>query len=117
MLKIVFLGDTYVSVCAFSQFAPPCMHNRQMGKTYLSSSSSPNHSLKLIAPQHAVGCIVNYCLCLLHLRHHIGLENSLQTDGELLEMNLQVCEKMDTDSDGLLIFNNVLEKKDISTWV
>lgn len=65
--------------------------------TKLPSSSSPIHSLKLIAPLDAVGHIVNYCLSLLHLRHHTGTENSLQTDGELLEMNLQVCEKMDLD--------------------
>ena len=68
-----------------------------MCKAYLPSSSSPIHSLKLIAPQDAVGHIVNYYLSLLHLRQHTGLQNSLQTDGELLEMNLQVCEKMDTD--------------------
>lgn len=36
---------------------------------------------------------------LLHLRHHTGLENSLQTDGELLEMNLKVCEKEKKDTD------------------
>lgn len=50
----------------------------------------PVHLLKLIVSQDAVGHIVNYCLSLLHLRYHTGLENSLQTDGELLEMNLKV---------------------------
>lgn len=83
----------------------------------------PVHSPKLIVSQDAVGHIVNYCLSLLHLRHHTGLENSLQTDGELLEMNLKVCEKKkkgyrlyDTaGSDGLLIFNNILERKEVST--
>lgn len=77
---------------------PPDMHShvctsRQICKAYLLSSSSPTHSLILIAPQDAVGHIVNYCVSLLHLRHHTSLENSLQTDGELLKMNLQVCEK------------------------
>jgi len=68
-----------------------------------------------------LGYTVNYCLHLLHLRHNTGLGNSLQTDGELLEMKLQVCEKKwmqayDTaESDGLLIFNNILEKKEVST--
>lgn len=97
------------------------MHKR-LCKEYFCSSSSPNHSLKLTASQDAVGHIVNYCLPLLHLRHHTGLENSLQTDGELLEMKLQVYEKNGyrhydiADSDGLLIFNNILEHKEVSVW-
>lgn len=61
------------------------------------------HSLKLIVPQDAVGHIVNYCLSLLHLRHHTGLENSLQTDGELLEMNLKVHGKKKKDADFMIL--------------
>lgn len=63
----------------------------------------PVHSLKLIVSQDAVGHIVNYCLSLLHLRHHTGLENSLQTDGELLEMNLKVCEKKNKGTDFMIL--------------